>query len=63
MPRPKLSPADRVAKVLADLDTVAYAAEQAKRAIASGDQAKLAEAAKHLEAVGCYARRTDLPQS
>lgn len=61
MPRPSLSPAQRVAKVQADLDLAEYAIAQAKRAIVSGDEGKLHEAAKSLEAVGCYARRTSLP--
>lgn len=61
MPRKTATPAERIAKIKADAPLAANAVQALLRAIESGDQENLADAAKFLEAFGCYARRTDLP--
>jgi len=58
MSRPAVTPAKRVAKTVADLALLDNAVKAAARALTQGDADGLAEAAKFIEAVGCYARRT-----
>lgn len=61
MPRKTASPAERIAKIKADAPLAANAVKALLAAIEKGDQENVADAAKFLEAFGCYARRTDLP--
>ena len=58
MPRPATTPDKRVRKTTSDLGLLPNAITQALKAVNDGDATKLAEAAKFIEAVGCYARRT-----
>jgi hypothetical protein len=58
MPRPKITPQQRVAKTREDLGLTANAIQSALRAIDNGDAVALKEASAFLEAVGCYGRRT-----
>lgn len=54
---PKITLAERRAKVRADADTAEYAAKTLARALDAGDDAAALEAAQALEAIGCRARR------
>lgn len=50
----------RVAKIRADLPRALESVATVERALNRGDAAALAEAARFLEAFGCYVRRTDI---
>lgn len=58
MPRQPVSPAARIAKLKADAPLATNAVAALLRAIDKGDAEGAQDAAKFLEAFGCYARRT-----
>lgn len=60
MPRQPVSPAARIAKLKADAPLATNAVAALLRAIDKGDAEGAQDAAKFLEAFGCYARRTDV---
>lgn len=60
MPRKPATRDERVHKLVADAPLAENAARVVLSAIKEGNQDKLTEAAKFLEAFGCYARRTTL---
>lgn len=58
MARPRVTTDGRIARSVREVPAARQALADCERALASGDAANLAAAAKALEAFGCYARRT-----